>query len=61
MERTHSWLNDVGRVRRCPERREIVVDLYVFPAASIIVIQQSPQVAAQTYRWPTRSATFRLR
>lgn len=27
VERTHRWLNDVGRLRRCPERRAAVVDL----------------------------------
>lgn len=61
VERTHSWLNAFGRLRRCPERRAAVVDLYLFLAASIIVIQQLLRAAFQTYRWPTRSITRRLR
>ena len=61
VERTHSWLNAFGRLRRCPERQAIVVNLYLFLAATIIVIQQLRRAAFQTYRWPTRSTTRRLR
>ena len=60
MERTHSWLNDFGRLRRCPERSAAVVDLYLFLAATIVVIQQVLRAAFQTFRWPTRSTTRRL-
>lgn len=61
VERTHSWLNDFGRLRRCPERRATVVDLYLFLAASIIVIQQLLRAAFHTFRWSTRSTSRRLR
>ncbi|MDQ2654508.1 MAG: IS5 family transposase [Chloroflexota bacterium] len=61
VERTHSWLNDFGRLRRCPERSAAVVDFYVFLAASIIVIQQLLRAAVQSFRWSTRSTTRRLR
>jgi transposase len=61
VERTHSWLNACGRLRRCPERRAIVVDLYLFLAASIIVIRQLLRAAFHDFRWPTRSTTRRLR
>jgi transposase len=61
VERTHSWLNAFGRLRRCPERRAAVVDLYLFLAASIIVIQQLLRAAFHDFRWPTRSTTRRLR
>lgn len=60
VERTHSWLNDFGRLRRCPERKAIIVDLYLFLAASIVVIQQLLRAAFQTFRWSTRSTTRRL-
>ena len=60
VERTHSWLNTFGRLRRCPERSGQVVDLYLFLAASIIVIQQLLRAAFQTFRWSTRSTTRRL-
>ncbi len=61
VERTHSWLNDFGRLRRCPERRAAVVDLYLFLAATIIIIRLLRRAAVQTFRWPTRSTTRRLR
>ena len=61
VERTHSWLNAFGKLRRCTERRAAVVDLYLFLAASIVVIQQLLRAAFHTFRWPTRSTTRRLR
>lgn len=61
VERTHSWLNDFGRLRRCPERRAAVVNLYLFLAATIVVIRLLLRAAVQTFRWPTRSITRRLR
>jgi transposase len=61
VERTHSWLNDFGRLRRCSERRAAVVDLYLFLAASIIVIRLLLRAAFPTFRWPTRARTRRLR
>ncbi len=61
VERTHSWLNAFGRLRRCPERRLAVVDLYLFLAASIVVIQQLLRAACHAFRWPTRVTTRRLR
>jgi transposase len=60
-ERTHSWLNDFGRVRRCPERSAAVVDLYLFLGATIIVIRQLLRAAFHDFRWPTRTTTRRLR
>lgn len=61
VERTHSWLNAFGRLRRCPERRGEVVALYLFLAATIIVIRQLLRAAFPTFRWPSRSTTRRLR
>jgi transposase len=61
VERTHSWLNDFGRLRRCPERRAAVVTLYLFLAASIVVTRMLLRAAVQTFRWPTRSTSRRLR
>ena len=60
VEQTHSWLNAFGKLRRCSERRAEVVDLYLFLAASIVVIQQLLRAAHHTFRWPTRSTTRRL-
>lgn len=61
VESTHSWLNDFGRLRRCPERRAAVVDLYLFLAASIVITRMLLRAAFPTFRWPTRSTTRRLR
>jgi transposase len=61
VERTHSWLNGFGRLRRCPERRAAVVNLYLFLAATIIVIRMLLRAAVQAFRWPTRSTSRRLR
>jgi transposase len=60
VERTHSWLNHFGRLRRCLERRAAVVDLYLFLAAAIIVIRLLLRAAFHDFRWPTRSTTRRL-
>lgn len=61
VKRTCGWLNDLGRLRRCPERSTAVVDLYLFQAASIVVIQHLLRAAVQTFLWLTRSTTRRLR
>lgn len=60
VERTHSWLNDFGRLRRCPERRAAVVQLYLFLAATIIVVRMLLRAAVHDFRWPTRSTSRRL-
>jgi transposase len=61
VERTHSWLNGFGRLRRCPERRAAVVVLYLFLAAAIIVVRMLLRAAVHDFRWPTRSTSRRLR
>ncbi|MCA9878843.1 MAG: transposase [Thermomicrobiales bacterium] len=60
VEGTHSWPNDFGRLRRCPERRAAVVDLYLFLAATIVVIRLLLRAAFPTFRWLTRTTTRRL-
>lgn len=60
VERTHSWLNGFGRLRRCPERRAAVVQRYLFLAATIIVIRMLLRAACQDFRWPMRSTARRL-
>jgi transposase len=61
VERTHSWLNAFVKLRRCTERTAHVVNLYLFLAASIVVIQQLLRAAFHPFRWPARSSTRRLR
>ena len=37
VERTHSWMNGYGKLRRCTERSGRVVDFYLFLAAAFVV------------------------
>ena len=60
VERTHSWMNGYGKLRRCTERDAKVVDFYLYPAAALVTIRQLIQRARARYRWDTRPATKRL-
>jgi Transposase DDE domain len=61
VERTHSWMNGYGTLRRCTEKRRPVVDFYLFLAAALVVLRQLIQRARLRYRWPTRPTTRRLK
>jgi len=61
VERTHSWMNGYGKLRRCTEKRSAVVDFYLFLAAALVVIRRLIQCARSRYRWPTRPTTTRLK
>ena len=61
VERTHSWMNGYGKLRRCTEKRRPVVDFYLFLAAALVVLRQLIQRARLRYRWPSRPTTRRLK
>jgi hypothetical protein len=61
VERTHSWMNGYGKLRRCTEKLRPVVDFYLFLAAALVVIRQLIQRARRRYRWPSRPTTRRLK
>jgi hypothetical protein len=61
VERTHSWMNGYGKLRRCTERSAKVVDFYLYLAAALVVIRQIIQKARSRYRWDTRPTTKRLK
>ena len=61
VERTHSWMNGYGKLRRCTERCAAVVDFYLFLAAALVVVRQLIQRARLRYRWPTRLTVRRLK
>jgi transposase len=61
VERTHAWTNGYGKLRRCTERCQQVVDFYLFLAAALVVVRQLIQRARRRYRWPTRPTTHRLK
>lgn len=61
VERTHSWMNGYGKLRRCTERNGQVVDFYLYLAAAFVTVRQLIQQARQSYRWPSRPTTRRLK
>ena len=61
VERTNSWLNDFGRLRRCTERRRACVDVYLALAAAIVTIRALLRAAWYRYRWNTRPRSPRIR
>jgi hypothetical protein len=61
VERTHSWLNGYGKLRRCTDKRKIIVEFYLYLAAALTVIRRLINRARTHYRWPTRPTTRRLR
>lgn len=61
VERTQSWMNGFGKLRRCTEKRRAAVDFYLFLAAAIVVIRQLIQRARTRYRWNGRPTVRRLK
>ncbi len=61
VERTHSWLNDFGRLRRCTEHSLACVDAYLALAAAIITVRALRRAAWYLYRWNTRPRSPRIR
>jgi transposase len=61
VERTHSWMNGFGKLRRCTERTGPVVDFYLFLAAALTTTHRLINEARTRYRWPNRPTTRRLK
>jgi transposase len=61
VERTHAWMNGYGKLRRCTEKRQAVVDFYLFMAAALVVLRRLIQDARARYRWPGRPSSRRLK
>jgi transposase len=61
VERTNSWLNDFGRLRRCTERRQACIDAYLTLAAAIVTVRALLRAAWRRYRWDTRPRSPRIR
>lgn len=61
VERTNSWMNGYGKLRRCTERNGKIVDFYLYLAAALVTIRQLIQRARKRYRWDTRPTTKRLK
>ena len=56
MERTNSWHNAFGRLQRCYERREEVIDAFFDLADAIITVRSLIRQACTLYRWDDRPA-----
>jgi transposase len=61
VERTHSWMNDYGKLRRCTEKSGNVVDFYLYLAAAIVTLRMLIRRATSRYRWDGRPTTRRLK
>jgi len=61
VERTHSWMNGYGKIRRCTEKRRSTVEFSLHLAATLTVIRRLINEARTRYRWPTRPTTRRLK
>lgn len=61
VERTNSWMNAFGRLRRCCERDRAVVEFYLYLAAAFVTVRALIRRARSVYRWDTRPTTRRLK
>ncbi len=61
VERTNSWMNNFGKLRRNTERRRACVEFYLALATAIITVRSLIRRAWYTHRWGTRPASPRIR
>jgi hypothetical protein len=54
IERTHAWANQYGKLRWCTERRQVVVELWLLLALTLIVVGRLIRRAWTDYRWEGR-------
>ena len=61
VERTQSWMNGYGKLRRCTERNGAVVNFYLYLAAAFVTVRALIREARQRFRWAGRPTTRRLK
>jgi hypothetical protein len=61
VERTNSWMNNFGKLRRNTERRRICTEFYLVLATAIITVRSLIRRAWYTHRWDTRPTSPRIR
>lgn len=61
VERTNSWANNYGKLRRMTERRLRVVQAFQDLADAIITLRALIRGCWDTFRWPNRPRTKRIR
>jgi hypothetical protein len=53
-ERTNSWMNNFGKLRRCTERRTACVSFFIALADAIVTVRSLIRRAWSLYHWNTR-------
>ena len=61
VERTHSWMNGYGKLRRMTDHDAAIVSFYLYLAAAFVTVRALIQRARRRYRWDTRPTTKRLK
>jgi transposase len=61
VERTQSWMNGYGKIRRCFERDGEKVDFFLYLAAAFVTVRALIREARKRYRWDTRPTSRRLK
>ena len=61
IERTNSWMNGYGKLRRCTDKDGDIVDFYLYLAATFVTVRQLIQRARKRYRWDNQPTTRRLK
>jgi hypothetical protein len=60
VERTHSWMNGFGKLRRMTDRDAAIVVFYLYLAATLVTVRALIQRARRCYRWDAQPTTERL-
>lgn len=60
VERSHASMNGFGKLHRCTEKRQCVVDFYLYLSAAIVTLRMLIRRATPLCRWDGRSTTKRL-
>jgi transposase len=61
VERTNSWMNNFGKLRRCTERHTGPTEFFIALASAIITVRSLIRRAWTHYRWDTRPRSPRIR
>lgn len=61
VERSHSWMNGYGKLRRCTEKDGNAVDFYLYLAAAFVTLRMLIRRSTTRYRWDDRPTTRRLK
>ena len=61
VERTHSWMNGFGKLRRMTDRDAAIVVFYLYLAATFVTVRALIQRARRRYRWDTQPTANRLK